>query len=1018
MPMIRSAPEKPTLPPDGPAPRASQRSWLVAAVALAFGALLVSAGRVSAKIDYQGAKILEIRYEGLETIPIESVRRHVQSREGRAYDNQLAQADFKRIQSSGLFQDVKVFVEEDKKRGGIVLIYRFYGENPILQDVQFIGASKIKVKELEENTGLKKGARADHIKAQMAVNSMKKLYEEKGYLFAEIRLLEGDKANDRKIVFEIFEGDKCTITSVSFSGNTFIPGSTLLTKISSKRRFWGLMAGKYDPNEVDDDVHKLRAYYDGLGFFRANVSVVKRLGSKPGEAYLTFVIWEGPQFKVRNITFDGNKLVPTKTLMAGMVMHSGQTFNDTFKEADMKWLRARYGEIGCIDANVVPKTRWTDKPDVVDIVYEIEEGAPYTLGHLVIEGNGRTRDDVLRREAEMAGLIPGEPLNLTRLETYTKRINQLKYFNSNPEQGRTPQFKLVNKRPATQPYGEFSAIDVKDLMGPRLQNPEEPTGPSPSRVVPRGRYFRTEPVSTVPDASPPAGPLAGGAPAPQKNSTTAPAAAAAVQSQPASRVTNDVPLLGMTGVAQARMQDPGESAPIVVPPLDQPPAPAGPNPGRLMVEPPAGFGSGGMMDPMPETRPIVIPRVPQGVGPVAPPLPPPGTRTPPVGEGEPPSGFPSLPGSNTTSVGIDRQEPFPNRSFVDLVTQVDEAPTGRVALSVGVSSYQGLMGSFIVQERNFDLFAIPQSWDELFSGQAFRGRGQNLTIQLSPGTVINSSMIRFGDPYAFGLPIAFTSEAYAWNRVWPSFTEGRDGGKIAVGRQFGTMIYADVAARLENVDFHGFRYPAPADYLAAAGHTTLGTLRPSIRVDNRNDVFSPNRGSYLEAAFEQGWGSFTFPKLTVEGRQYITTGSRPDKTGKRFFTLRGFFGVTGRDTPVYERFFAGNFRSLRGFGVRGVGPFELGQNVGGIMETLGSIEYQFPWTANDKFQQVVFADFGTVEPNYTFTTFRAAVGTGFRIYLPQQMFGNLPLAFDFAFPVVKGPQDHVQIFSFFIGTMF
>ena len=94
----------------------------------------------------------------------------------------------------------------------------------------------------------------------------------------------------------------------------------------------------------------------------------------------------------------------------------------------------------------------------------------------------------------------------------------------------------------------------------------------------------------------------------------------------------------------------------------------------------------------------------------------------------------------------------------------------------------------------------------------------------------------------------------------------------------------------------------------------------------------------------------------------------------------------------------------------------MGANVGGILTAIGLVGIPVPWTANDKFQQVIFTDFGTVEPDYTFTTFRASIGTGARIYLPQQLFGPLPLAFDFAYPIVKGPDDHTRLFTFFIGA--
>ena len=53
---------------------------------------------------------------------------------------------------------------------------------------------------------------------------------------------------------------------------------------------------------------------------------------------------------------------------------------------------------------------------MVDLVYKIEEGEPYLLGELRIRGNERTKDKVIRREAAMAGLLPGEVLDKNRIE--------------------------------------------------------------------------------------------------------------------------------------------------------------------------------------------------------------------------------------------------------------------------------------------------------------------------------------------------------------------------------------------------------------------------------------------------------------------------------------------------------------------------------------------------------------------------------------------------------------------------
>ena len=661
---------------------------------------------------------------------------------------------------------------------------------------------------------------------------------------------------------------------------------------------------------------------------------VTRTGASLGDTHLTFVISEGTRYTVRNIKFEGNQKLSEAKLREGLLMHSGKPILDTLKEADRKSLLAKYYEIGCIDTQILPEPRYTDQPGVVDLVYRIEEGEPYLLGELIVRGNERTKDKVIRREALMAGLLPGEVLNLNRIDIFKTRLGNTQYFVNAPDQGKPLDIKIINRRPGDKPYGESIMIDLNEVTQTRMQSP------APGPIVP----------APAPSAPPSDGPALGG-------------------------------------------------------------------PGGLTP-----FGTGGAFSPPPDTLPpIAVPNTPPAVASPPPPVvvgpgSPQPNPTPPLGAGEPPGMEPSLPGLNMTDVGPDRQDPFPNRSFADVVTSVSEAPTGRFMLGVGASGSQGLNGNLTISERNFDLLNFPRSWDDLTSGKAFRGGGQDFQIQLMAGTLINRFMVSLRDPYLFDLPIAGAASGYLFQRIYPDWTESRAGGRFSLGRQFGTATYADVAIRIENIQFYGYQSPAPADFLAASGHSFLASIRPTLRFDNRNSPFLPNKGQYLEFAFEQGWGTFTYPKVEVEGRTYFTLGSRPDGSGPRILALRGHFGVTGRDTPVYERFFAGYIGSLRGFNYRGVGPHVLGVNVGGIMMVVGSIEYMFPLLANDTLRQVVFCDFGTVENNYDFNNFRASVGTGIRLTLP--MFGPLPLAFDLAFPIAKAPGDRVNYFNFSIGAFF
>ena len=89
--------------------------------------------------------------------------------------------------------------------------------------------------------------------------------------------------------------------------------------------------------------------------------------------------------------------------------------------------------------------------------------------------------------------------------------------------------------------------------------------------------------------------------------------------------------------------------------------------------------------------------------------------------------------------------------------------------------------------------------------------------------------------------------------------------------------------------------------------------------------------------------------------------------------------------------------------------------IGGDLMLYAGAEYSFPIVANSV-RGVVFIDSGTVESNYSITTWRASVGTGLRILIPY--FGPVPMSFDFAFPISEDDADETEVFSFTFGWVF
>ena len=964
--------------------------------------------------DLPEAPVTEIRFQGNKSIKPEQIQGHIKTRLNRPLDRKILEDDLKDLNSTQWFSDVRIEYDNSLDGKGVILIY-IVVEMPIIQSLEFIGLHKLKLKDIQEASNLKKGGHADWKTTQMAAQRIKALYEEKGYEQARVRLLEGGNPGDTKVVIEIFEGPKFGIESIDFVGNTFVDDSVLRTKIDSRKGIIGSIGEKRFKDSFENDRRALMKFYQDHGFFEVEVATTVKPGANFGRERITYTISEKTRFKVRKILFEGNEKLSADVLKQGLMMKEGEDYNERLRELDYKTIMSRYWTIGCIKTAIEKDQPVTDQPGFVDVVYRVSEGSPFYVGQLMFKGNVHTKEKVFRREALMAGLLPGEILDLNRLDKYKQRVLGTGYVVKDGQAGTLGKgldIQIKNERSGDKPYGEDVLMDAGSFVPGRLQSPDEPLPPLPDQPTPT-----LAPISL------------GGPSLLRKKPTVVPASvqAEALANQRdsalvATRMQSGEPELQLPG-------DPPSLPPLEIGPGEAPgpaisPAPSGVGP----AQPPLVDGSGlstmspfgrqsGVFDPQPNTPPTMP------LDPLPPPTvvnPGPNTKVPDTGGAvdrgdRNPGLFPSLPNANMTDVGPDRQEPFGNRSFADIVTQLDEAPTGRIMFGLGASSQAGLNGNVILHESNFDIFAIPRSWAELTSGRAFRGAGQEFRLELSPGTQINRYVVSFRDPYLFDLPIGLGVSGYQWSRFYPDWNERRSGGRFSLGYQFGPQIYSDIAVRAESVSLSGFKYPAAADILSASGNTFLTTIRPSMRFDNRNNPTSPTEGSYLEAAFEQGFGTYMFPKVTIEGRQHFTLGSRPDNSGKRTLALRGFFGATGRDTPVYERFFAGDFRSMRGFYYRGVGPHVLGQNVGGVLTAVGSVEYQFPWNASDTFQQVLFCDFGTVEADYKFTTIRAAVGTGFRVVIPQ-ITGQLPLAFDLAFPVSKADGDRVRNFSFFIGA--
>jgi outer membrane protein assembly complex protein YaeT len=356
----------------------------------------------------------------------------------------------------------------------------------------------------------------------------------------------------------------------------------------------------------------------------------------------------------------------------------------------------------------------------------------------------------------------------------------------------------------------------------------------------------------------------------------------------------------------------------------------------------------------------------------------------------------------------------PDSEYKDILVKVKETMTGSLMFGASVNSDAGLVGSIVLNERNFDICNPPTSIEDIWEGRAWRGGGQEFRIEAVPGTQVQRYSASWREPYLFDLPYSLSTSVYYFQRSYNEDLETRTGFNVAVGHQLNRYWNASVGVRVENVNISNVPPYAPPDYTSVIGDNFLVAPRVTVARDDRDSFLRPTEGGLIQATYEQLLGEFTAPLLTLSASRYFTTWQRNDGSGRQVLMLRSQVAWAGEETPVYERYFAGGIQSMRGFQFRGVGPFINGFNVGGDFMWLNSIEYQIPILANDMVYLVGFVDSGTVEQNVSVSDYRVSAGFGARIIVP--MLGQVPIALDFGFPIVRGPDDRTQLFSFYVGV--
>ncbi len=391
-------------------------------------ALLALAGTV------QAAKVTSVAVRMSDGSDVTGdVTARCQLKVGDEYDPQQCARDVRALRDTGEYDDIAVEAEHGAK--GIDVTYVVKPKLRFQGPLNVTGNDYWSVSKITSLSELKDGYPYGDADFEAAAGRVKRAYQKKFFpdVAVSYRLepIPGSSGSVR-VTMDITEGARRKIHDFTFVGNDSVDAYDLRAAFD-QYPWWNPFGWFSETPATEQDFAEARdkviAYYRDHGFLDVTVSLPEEVPFSEGKVDRQFKITEGVRYKVGRMSVTGTKQYPAEAVLAAnKVLATGDIAGAaTMAEA------ARQMEIFCgsgekplTDTHVtVRQIPSDDDPEVVDLVFAVEEGIPVAIHRILIRGNDYTKDKVIRREISLS---PGDPMLSDKAEQGKRRLENLRYF--------------------------------------------------------------------------------------------------------------------------------------------------------------------------------------------------------------------------------------------------------------------------------------------------------------------------------------------------------------------------------------------------------------------------------------------------------------------------------------------------------------------------------------------------------------------------------------------------------------
>ncbi|MGN8538337.1 outer membrane protein assembly factor BamA [Helicobacter pylori] len=372
-------------------------------------------------------KVKSVSYIGLSYMSDMLANEIVKIRVGDIVDSKKIDTAVLALFNQGYFKDVYATFE-----GGILEFH--FDEKARIAGVEIKGYGTEKEKDgLKSQMGIKKGDTFDEQKLEHAKTALKTALEGQGY-YGSVVEVRTEKVSEGAllIVFDVNRGDSIYIKQSIYEGSSKLKRRMIESLSANKQRdfmgwMWGLNDGKLRLDQLEYDSLRIQDVYMRRGYLDAHISSpFLKTDFSTHDAKLHYKVKEGIQYRISDILIEiDNPVVPLKTLEKALKVKRKDVFNIEHLRADAQILKTEIADKGYAFAVVKPDLDKDEKNGLVKVIYRIEVGDMVYINDVIISGNQRTSDRIIRRELLLG---PKDKYNLTKLRNSENSLRRLGFF--------------------------------------------------------------------------------------------------------------------------------------------------------------------------------------------------------------------------------------------------------------------------------------------------------------------------------------------------------------------------------------------------------------------------------------------------------------------------------------------------------------------------------------------------------------------------------------------------------------